>query len=103
MLPSRFRQFVVPWFFAGVDPPLIAEATNAPLRVHVRNIGPNALIISDVINDLSNPGGPTGAVVRLPAGERDVWYLAPKQKLYALAAGPGGLASVGISDELFGA
>lgn len=99
MHESRFRQFLPPQFFGAANPPPIATATNVPLRVHVRNIGPVVLFFSNVVNDLVNPDGPTGAIVRLPVGDRDVFYLAPQQTLYALGAGPGGVCSVAISDD----
>jgi hypothetical protein len=96
---SRFRQFLPPQSFQAANAPPVATATNVPVRVHVRNIGPVLVFFSNVINDLVNTEGPTGAVVRLPPGERDVFYLAPEQTLFSLAAGPGGMCSVAISDD----
>jgi len=96
---TRFRQFLPPQFFQAANAPPVAVATNVPVRVHIRNIGPVVLFLSNALNDLVNPEGPTGAVVRLPLGERDVFYLAPEQTLYALGAGPGGMCSVAISDD----
>ena len=99
-MASRFQQYVVPFFFPDVPAPPIATSTSKTFRVHVRNIGPVLVFLSDVLNDINNTEGPTGAVVRLPANDRDVFVLAPNQTLYALAAGPGGLLSVAISQAL---
>jgi len=95
---SRFRDVAIPQFFQAVNAPAVAQATNVPLRVHIRNIGPVVLFFSEIQNDLNNPEGPTGAIVRIPVGERDVFVLAPEEYLYALAAGPGGIASIATSD-----
>lgn len=96
---SRFREVAVPMWAANVNPLPIATARNVQIRVHVRNVGPVPVFLGDVVNDLSNPGGPTGAVVRLPIGDRDVFILAPDQTLYTLAAGGGGIISVAQSDD----
>lgn len=100
MQQSRFTEFSVPAFFPGVPAPPVATATDIALRVQIRNIGPVVLFLSATVNDINNPEGPTGNVVRVPVNDRDVFVLAPEQTLYALAAGPGGLTTVAISDAL---
>jgi len=94
---SRLQQYVVPNFFAGVDPATIAYATNKAARVQVRNIGAAVVVLSLVIGDIGNPNGPTGAVFQLPIGDRDVFVLSPGQTLYAIASAPGGIVSVAFS------
>lgn len=94
---SRLQQYTIPSFFTGVDPATIAYATDRAVRVQVRNIGAAIIILSLGINDLGNPEGPTGAVFRLPIGDRDVFVLAPEQTLYAVASAVGGIISVAYS------
>jgi hypothetical protein len=79
-------------------PGIVATATNAPLRVLVRNVGPALCFLSYETESLANPGGPSTGTYRLPAGKSDIFVLAPAQSLYTVAAGPGGLLTIAESE-----
>jgi hypothetical protein len=98
MAKTRLYQVQVPDFLPGGDAPEIARGWNAPVRLQIRNSGPVEVFLSDTLTDLTQPEGPSGAIYRLPPGERDVIFLAPQQKIYGLGAGPGGFLSISISE-----
>jgi hypothetical protein len=100
MQPSRFYQVLVPDFVQGGDTPAIARGTNSPMRVQVRNSSPVEIFLSDTQTDLTSTNAPSGSVYRLPAGERDVFVMAPNQNLYAVAAGAGAFLSISLSEAL---
>ena len=98
MKKTRLYQVQIPDFLPGGDAPEVARGWDVPVRVQIRNSGPVEIFLSDTLNDLTSPEGPSGAIYRLPAGERDVIFLAPQQKLHGLGAGPGGFLSITISE-----
>jgi hypothetical protein len=100
MKKTRFYQVAVPDYLPGGDAPEIARGWDVPTRVHIRNTGPIEIFLSDTLTDLTSPDGPSGAICRLPVGERDVYYLAPEQILYGLGSGPGGFASISLSEAV---
>ena len=100
MKKSRFYQISVPDFLPGGDAAEVARGWDVAVRVQVRNSGPVEIFLSDTLTDLTQPEGPSGAIYRLPSGERDVFYLAPQQVLYALGAGPGGFVVVALSEAV---
>lgn len=100
MQPTRFYQVIVPPFVQGGDVPSVARGTSVPMRVQIRNPSPVVIFLSDTLADLTQAGGPTGQVYRLPAGDRDVFILAPEQNLYAMAGGPAGVVAVALSDAI---
>jgi hypothetical protein len=83
-----------------VNPATLANASTQPLRIVVRNIGPVLMFIGGDTESLASPGGPSTGVFRLPAAASEVFVIAPKQGLYAVSAGAGGLASLAISEAL---
>jgi hypothetical protein len=84
----------------AATPGILARAQETAVRVLVRNTGVSALFISTTTENLVNPGGPSTASFRLVAGAENVFVLAPKQRLYAIALGLGNQASVAISEAL---
>jgi hypothetical protein len=100
MKKSRFLQVTIPDYLPGGDAPEVARGWDVAVRVHIRNAGPVMVFLSDTLTDLTAPEGPSGAICRLPPGERDVLYLAPEQKLYGLGAGPGGFVSMSLSEAV---
>jgi hypothetical protein len=98
MHKSRFYQVLVRDFLPSGDAPQIARGWDVPVRVQIRNSGPTMIFLSDTLSDLTSPDGPSGAVYRLPSGERDVYVIAPQQILYGLSSGAGGFVSVALSE-----
>ena len=78
------------------NPTTLARATTVPLRVLVNNAGPVTIFVAGEVTSLAPV--PTVATYRIAAGEQHVFVLAPKQGLYGVAAGTGGLMSVAISE-----
>ena len=83
-----------------INPATIINAGQVPLRLLIRNIGPVLLFLGTDTESLASPGGPSTGVYRLPAGETDVFVLAPKQGMYAVASGIGGLVTTASSEAL---
>jgi hypothetical protein len=82
------------------NPTPIAQAATVPMRVLVRNVGAALIFIATDSGDVDPKNGPSTGTYRLPPGATDTFVLTPKQNLYALAAGAGGLASVALSEAL---
>lgn len=83
---------------AASTPTTLAKAGPVPLRVAVNNVGVALCLLAFTTTDLSPT--PSTAVYRLPATRDVVFILAPRQSLYALAVGNGGLLSTTISEAL---
>jgi hypothetical protein len=100
MKKTRLYQIQIPDFLPGGDAPEVARGWDVPVRVQIRNSGPVEIFISDTLSDLTSPEGPSGAIYRLPPGERDVIVIAPQQQIYGLGAGPGGFLSIALSEAV---
>lgn len=98
MTPSQLNSLVVPT--AGSQAPAtLFKAADVPLRVLVRNLGPNTALLAHDVGTLSN--APVYAnTFRLPVNMSEVFVLAPKQGLYAVAVGTAGQLSVAVSEAL---
>lgn len=68
------------------------------MRILVSNVGPVVIFVSAEVGDLTPR--PTVASYRIFPGEEHVFVLAPRQALYAVANGTGGLLSVTPSEAL---
>lgn len=77
------------------EPTLITKAGDNAINVLVRNISPVALFLAANETDLVPT--PTVATYRLGPDSSEVFYLAPKQSLFALGVGTGGQASASAS------
>ena len=99
MQDTNFNTITVP-SVGTTNPAIIMNAGNVPLRLLVRNIGPVLLFLAGDTESLVSPGGPSTGVYRLPTGTADVFVVAPKQSVYAVSAGVGGLVSVASSEAL---
>lgn len=69
------------------------------MRALVRNVGGNLVYIAHANGDLSQINS-LGAVYQLPAGQADVFVLAPRQTLFAASNGGGGQVSVALSEAI---
>jgi hypothetical protein len=81
------------------NPTSLANAALVPLRVLVRNVGPVTIFIAVNTVDLLTPTPGVASYLLVP-GEEDVFIINTKQVLLAVGTGPGGFASVAISDAL---
>jgi len=100
MQASRMVTIQVPAAGATAQPISLATAGAVPLRVLVRNIGPTLLFLGHASGDVAGPGGPTPETFRLPIGAEDIFVLVPKQVLYVVGAGVGGLVCAAVSEAL---
>lgn len=98
MTPSQLNSLVVPT--AGSQTPAtVYKAADVPLRVLVRNLGPNIVLLAHDVGTLSN--APVYAnTFRLPPLISEVIVLAPKQGLYAVSVGVAGQISIAVSEAL---
>lgn len=89
-VPNAFTQ-------GGPGPTPVARGTEVPIRVVVRNRGPNVLLLAYNAEDVRVGGGQT---FQLPPGDETVLVCSPKQALYAGGIGPGGVISASYSEAL---
>lgn len=82
----------------AVDATTIAKAADIPLRVLMSNESPVVIFISKSPGDVAPT--PTTSSYRIYPGRDKVFIIAPKQTLYAIGAGTGGLLSVSTSEAL---
>ncbi len=97
MRNSVFNTIGVP-LAGSKDPATLYVAAATPLRIVVRNVGPANLLLAFASSDLSNVQSGLAATFQLPAGVSEVFVLAPKQGIWAVALGGGGLASISVSE-----
>lgn len=82
------------------DPARLFQAgQHQPMRVVVRNTGGNLVFLAHDVSDLSQVNSSAGSYA-LPAGEADVFVLAPGQSIIAAASGGGGQVSIAASDAI---
>lgn len=100
MQDSLLKTLSIPDATLARNPAPIAHATQTPVRVLISNTGAALLFLgfsqADVMPGAG--GGATSSAFRIFPGSRDVFVLAPKQVLFASAAGPGGQASMLVSE-----
>lgn len=100
MQPSTWRTISVPGVPAPSPSNLAMAMDDRPMRVLVDNVGPVPLRIAGTATALAgSAAAATDHYVMLPGAHR-VFVLAPKQRMFAVAIGAGGLASVHASDAL---
>ena len=90
---SSANSMVVPAF--GGNPATIYKADRHVLRLLVRNVGGPTLSIAYDATMLMTPT--LAGIYQLPPGQSDVFVLMPRQGLFAISAGNGGVVSVAIS------
>ena len=78
----------------SMTPTTIAKARDCSLRVQLSNVGPVVIFVSQDPVEILHAED----TYRIIPSEQHVLVLAPKQSLYAVAAGTGGLLSVSSSD-----
>lgn len=98
MQPSNVQTLSVPTI-GSANPSRLVQAGQVPMRVLVRNVGPSVIFISHDVTDLANTSS-LGASYQLPAGQSDVFVLAPQQSIIAASQGAGGLVSIAVSEAV---
>jgi hypothetical protein len=81
-------------------PTKVCQAGKVTLRVLVRNVGAGIVFIAGTTEDVNPQQGPSTGTYRLPAGQEDVFVLAPGSSLFALSTGAGAKCSVSYSEAL---
>lgn len=98
MKPSLLNTIPVPP--VGSDNPgTIMRASTVPMRVLVRNVGAALVFLAHSENELQAVGIVAG-VYELPAGQEDVFVLAPKQGLFVVGIGASGRVSYAASEAI---
>lgn len=95
---SRVDTIQVP-SLGATNPATILIATMVPMRLMIRNVGTNVVFLAHSSSELSQIGS-TAGTYQLSVGAADVFVLAPKQGMWATAAGLGGTVSVAISEAM---
>lgn len=98
MQPSQLNSLVLP-IQGSQSPATLMKAAKVPLRVVVRNFGPNNALLSHDVGTLSNTPVFANAWI-LPINREDVFVLAPGQALYAVGIGVGVIVSVAASEAI---
>jgi hypothetical protein len=99
MQPSQLNTLALPSM--GTDnPATLAKAAQIPLRVVVRNTGPNLVLVAHDSGTLMNTPVTANAFKIPPVIGEDTFVLAPGEGLFAVAIGIGGEVSVAISEAL---
>jgi hypothetical protein len=98
MQPSQVNSLSLPPSGSS-NPATVTKAAKVPLRVVVRNTGPNLVLLAH------DPGTLTNAPVfantfKLPVMAEDIYVLAPGEGLFAVSIGAGGELTVAISESL---
>lgn len=96
MTPSIVQTLSVPEIGAG-DPSRLIQAGPVPMRIVVRSTGGTVVFLAHDIADLSNLNS-IGATFQLPAGQSEVFVLAPGQSLMAASLGGGGQIAIAASE-----
>ena len=101
MEESRNSFFSVPGPWPGADAVVVARGRKGKaVRVQIRNLGGGTIALAFADQDVVSQPGPSANAYRLPAGQVDIFVLAPTQKMYATADANGVTASVATSDAL---
>lgn len=98
MQASQVNSLSIP-IVGSQNPATLFKAAGAPMRVVVRNTGPNLLFIAHDIGVLQAAPAFAGTY-RLLAGLSETFVLAPGQGLFAACVGLAGQASIAASEAL---
>lgn len=85
----------------SVSPATLFQATDKPMRIIVRNTGGALLFLAHDASTLVVDGSAgVQGTFQLPVGDSEVFVLAPKQGIYAIAFGNGGQVSMAVSEAV---
>lgn len=99
MADSKAQTLTIPQLGGNNDPATLAISNRTPLRVAVRNRGPNLIFIAFDALRLQDLGS-SSEVYELPIDATETFVLNISQGLYAAAAGLAGRLSVTVSDAI---
>lgn len=97
MRDTLLRRVTVRAVAPNVSPPPLVNAAESPMRVLIRNTGGALIFLALTVNDLQRPGQ---SADRLAPGDELIYVLAPRQGLFALAAGAGGFVTLSANDAV---
>jgi hypothetical protein len=101
MNATRFKTLTISPAVANGTPTSLAQASLVALRVLVRNLSGTTLFVGENPGDCIGADGlPTVNTFRIPVGQEEVFVIAPKQSLLAVAIGAGAIASIAVSEAL---
>lgn len=95
---SKFKTYTVPGVQTGVDPILVAYATDRTMRVIVDNVGATVLRFATSSSSLEGGSSAGSDHYQLNGNQSRVYVLAPKQRLFAVSVGGTGQVSIHTSD-----
>ncbi len=98
MQPSQVNTIQVPTIGTN-NPATLVIAALVPTRIVVRNVGAVIVFLAHSSAEIQSINT-TAGVYRLPAGQEDVFVLAPQQGLWAVASGAVGTVSIAISEAM---
>ncbi len=81
----------------GVPP--IFTANVRPMRILIRNVGPNLIFLAHSGTEVQNTPSTSG-VFQLPPGVSEAFVLAPHQGIFAVAQGAGGILCLAASEAV---
>lgn len=98
MQNTIFQSFSLPTL--PNDPSCIANGTDVPVRVLIRNDGGVIVFLAPNSEVLTGASAPGSQMWPLDPNDEEVFILAPRQSLYAIAAGVGGRIKMSVSEAL---
>lgn len=102
MRPSVLKTITIP--ASGTEnPAVLAIAAGLPMRLAIRNVGPALVFLAHQGSSIQSATGfAASEVYQIGPGEAEVFVLAPKQGMYAVAQGAGGALSFALSEAVPG-
>jgi len=94
--PSITQTYALAGVGNGI-PSRLFQAAKVPIRLVVRNTGGTVVFIAHDTQSLASIQN-VGGAYPLPAGQADVFVLAPGQPIYAIASGGGGQCAIAASE-----
>lgn len=98
MRPSVLRTVSIP-AVGSISPAVVAIAAKTPMRLLVRNASGTLAFLAHEASTLQDVTTTSGAY-QLPAGQEDVFVLAPGQGVWAVGVGAGGFLCYALSEAI---
>ena len=99
MQPSGVKTISIPEIGNNAPSRLAQAGSVVPMRVLVRNTGAVLMVIAHEVNALNDLNS-MASCYQLPAGQAEVFVLAPGQAIFGCSKGSGGQASVAWSEAI---
>ncbi len=82
-----------------LNPATLYRAATIPLRLVVRNVGPVPVFLAHTASEIQQIGA-TAGVFQIGPTQEEVFVLAPKQGLWAVAGGAIGTVCIAVSEAI---